>query len=360
MANVQAQNIGKAMDSHRPSSDSAGHYAKKPTGGKSSSDVTRDSQEIDTTNEQDGEDGDSSVSKEKADASNEPDRHASSGAVEERLTRHIISGDTSTSKVSSIQQGDPMDLDPIGSKVPSVATSDFGDDDALIQQRMAELEAMGWRPEEEAGEIPDDDDDYNGVDAISESDEGDARTRQEEDMMLSSQNLNADEEEALVRRLSLSSAGSDFAAFGISSSYLFAESPFLQSQFMFDELESDNVFGGTTPLARKNSEESNDGGRRVRFEDEMDHSDAESVDSEQVESFFPDLFVQQDHLDPNFRRVIENDQDLYLDDASDTGSYWDYDGDELRVLMMDNESSGSDSDLSAGSSGYECMYIFGG
>lgn len=64
--------------------------------------------------------------------------------------------------------------------------------------------------------------------------------------------------------------------------------------------------------------------RHVRFVD-VPSSDSDSTeDDDDHADFFPDLFVDQNTLDPSFRREIERDDD----DASSTnsGSFWDFHG----------------------------------
>lgn len=256
----------------------------------------------------------------------------------------------------------------------SIATSKNGDDGSVsgaLERKIAELQASGWRPEEEVGDAGEDDD-YNDVDLLSDSDEEDSQLRKlEETIMSGDGGLDAEEDDALARRLSLSSAGSDLAYLSFNDSHLFSETPFDQTLAHLDPdhlfLNTEPLFGGDkTPLARQTSQESNATQRRVRFQDEVDVSDGASSDTDQDQEdvdtdFFPDLFVQQDHLDPTFRALIEqDDHDVYMDNDSDTGSYWDFEADEMRMLAMDADEDDSDnSDSTAGSSGYECMFYGG-
>lgn len=253
----------------------------------------------------------------------------------------------------------------------SLATSEMGDDDSMsgaLEQKMAELEASGWRPDEDNNFDITEDDDYKSVEDLSDWEGEDGHMRaQEEKMMWTGDreegSMGADEEDALARRLSLSSTGSDLAYLAFNDdNYLFSETPFEQSLAHLDPdhllLDPDVIFGDKTPLARRPSQDSTATQRRVRFQDEVDVSDGNTSDSDQENDFFPDLFVQQDHLDPTFRAMIENDHDLYMDDDSDAASCWDFEADEMRLLDMDDDDDDddSDSDSSAGSSGYECMY----
>lgn len=69
--------------------------------------------------------------------------------------------------------------------------------------------------------------------------------------------------------------------------------------------------------------------RHVRFTGVPDSdSDSTTTDTEEeMESFFPDIFVEQSSLDPAFRREIEYDPD----ESSNSGSFWDYHGSQDRV-----------------------------
>jgi hypothetical protein len=62
--------------------------------------------------------------------------------------------------------------------------------------------------------------------------------------------------------------------------------------------------------------------RHVRFAGVPD-SDSDSTDSdttEEIQGFFPDIFVKQSSLDPAFRREIEYDPD----ESSNSSSFWDF------------------------------------
>lgn len=245
-----------------------------------------------------------------------------------------------------------------------------------LEQKISELQASGWRPPEETQDSYEDDD-YNDVDLLSDNEEeaGHLR-RREEQLLFAEEHFSPAAERDLARRLSLSSQGSndsDLAYTHFNDTFLFtSDTPWSQS---FHHLHPDNLvdYGNVfndddaveqpTPSARRESEDSFAAQRRVRFEeDENAASDSDSTDSDPDEDLFPDLFVQQDQLDAGFRADIEADvQDLYMDDESETGSCWDFDADEARILMMgaSNNDDSSDSEASsAGSSGYECMFHF--
>lgn len=271
-----------------------------------------------------------------------------------------------------------MDLMVTDQSFPTFAPSDFGDDDSAsgdLEQKMYELHASGWRPPEETMSTPDDDD-YNDVDYLSDNEvDASSITRREEQLLTAEERFKPADEQALARRLSLSSQGSnesDTAYLDFNDNFLYSsETPWSQS---FQHLHPDNLVNyGTvftdlhdiqapedTPLASKASEDSFAAQRKVRFEDEVDASDSDSEDSEIDQNLFPDLFIQQDQLDAGFRAEIDADvYDLYMEDESDDGSCWDFDADEARILAMDVCDESSDSDNSSvGSSGYECRFPF--
>lgn len=235
---------------------------------------------------------------------------------------------------------------------PAIATTmDMSD---ALQRKMTELQASGWRPPEES---IDSDDDYDAVDMISNSDEEEKSLRKaEEKLMADDDDEDEEQNAALARRLSLSSQNSnqvDSAYLEFNDDYLLGDDPFSQGLLNADQLvELPHFYRDDTPPPRAEHEANvATQQRRVRFEERADMSD--ETDSDADSDFFPDLFIQQDHLDPRFRRLIEKDDDneLYQDDSSNAGSEWDFEADEMRMLMMDDEDE--DSDSSAGSSGYE-------
>ncbi|KAK3940172.1 hypothetical protein QBC46DRAFT_130419 [Diplogelasinospora grovesii] len=82
--------------------------------------------------------------------------------------------------------------------------------------------------------------------------------------------------------------------------------------------------------------------RHVRFAgvpDSDSDSDSTTTDaSEDIQSFFPDIFIDQNQLDPAFRREIEND-----DESSGSGSFWDFHSSSQDFLGIDSaDDAGSD------------------
>lgn len=76
--------------------------------------------------------------------------------------------------------------------------------------------------------------------------------------------------------------------------------------------------------------------RHVRFTGVPDSdSDSTTTDStEDVEGFFPDIFVEQASLDPAFRREIEYDPD---ESSNSGGSFWDFGSQDRFEVESDDE-----------------------
>lgn len=268
---------------------------------------------------------------------------------------------STTSSTAAQSASDEADEEAEGEKSTNADDADAAapamaedmDMSGALQRKMSELQASGWRPPEES---MDSDEDYDAVDMISNSDDEEKSMRKaEEKLMVNDEDDEEDHDAALARRLSLSSSGSnhvDLGYFELNNDYLLSETVFAQSFLDVDQIvAAPDFFRETSPLQRTESEQTVATQRRVRFEERVDMSD--ETDSDADSDFFPDLFIQQDHLDPRFRRLIEKDDDheLYQDDSSNAGSEWDFEADEMRLLLMDEE---EESDSSAGSSGYEC------
>lgn len=188
------------------------------------------------------------------------------------------------------------------------------------------------------------DDDYAGVDLISDSEEDEPDVEvAEERAIIDSAEEDDEDLQATPRPSNDDDDESSWNGFEPESEeeYLGAHNPFFDEQFdrthssvraLFDE--EDNV----SPT------------RRVRF-DLSDSGTAES-DSD-LEGLFPDIFLPQDRLDPGFRRLIERDEDQ---NSSGNESYWDVNNSDEHSPQKENEDADSESDdVSTGSSDYDCM-----
>lgn len=242
-------------------------------------------------------------------------------------------------------------------------------DVSKYEAKINELQSSGWQPSQELGSAVDDDD-YGELEQMSQDGDDDKQgikdhemkelereyeTEHQQSATAGVSEMNVQEDEALARRLSLDSAGS-----GPSD---------LDLVFNQDM----DPWGGLTPLdepymelwniaesglwrmpeitrSSENSEQSNGTQKRVRFEDQTAASSSSSSDdSEDEDDIFPDLFLAQDQLDPLYLHAIDNelDEDFHVDDASDAGSFWDFDADERIALAADEEDGSSDSSSSA-------------
>jgi len=240
---------------------------------------------------------------------------------------------------------------------------DFGMYEA-IKTKIAELEAAGWRPEVEIANLDhDEDDDYDGVDLINDSDESHKTMRLEEERaMFLAGDITADEQTALARRLSLDTNGTDEMDLTILDDLDDVPGE-IRSVGMLLEWEHETKLGRNAdddifrPSSSDSAAEQRENQRRVRFEDEIDGSDAGSVDSELVAETFPDLFMEAHQLGPAILQMTEDD--FLLDDRSDAGSCWDFDGDADMQLDMDDDDDDDDSseDSVDESSGFDCRLM---
>ena len=245
---------------------------------------------------------------------------------------------------------------PPPSNKPSRKKQANSDNDA-ISQKMSELEAQGWQPDEEDYGIADDDD-YDAVDMISDSEDDDNTMRKREEKSIFG-NRSREEENDLARRLSLCSNATDdidFAGFdnfdfdpaqAIDPTQVRSIGKWLDIHFdsrrtSFDDVSQD-VF--TEDSVTSNAGQS----RRVRFQDEVDMSDLGSSDSEPDNETFPDLFGD---AHPNHSPAMHQlTNSMQFDDGSDAGSCWDFDGDQPIDLEEDDTSNSS-----ATSDGNDCRF----
>lgn len=235
------------------------------------------------------------------------------------------------------------------------ATPGGGMSDA-IDKRVSELAASGWRPEEElAGIVGEDDDDdaYAGVDLISLSDEDDDAIRKQESRSFRQPSVPFGEQDSFARKLSISDAGSDNGEWhGFDDLDLTQGS---EGFLDFDETRPASFLLADDESSFPRDRFTYDHNRKVRFQDELDGSDGESSDDDGAEAF-PDIFLDTPQFTPSFQ--LMNDDDIYIDDGSDAGSVWDFDGEghESQVQDDDEEDEEEWSESDGASSGYDCMY----
>lgn len=217
-----------------------------------------------------------------------------------------------------------------------------------------------------------DEDDYDAVDLISNSEEEEPEVEELEEKMI----INSEEENEAVVHSPLLSTGPPSISSGGWEGFDLDDGVFLSDVPFFDEQISRNdpnlfnevaIYNAATSFEEFDSLGPSEAvttstPRRVRFEEEVRrYSDSTSTDgSDEEDDSFPDLFMQQDSLDPSFRLMIENDNDEDDGHSLTDGesSYWDLkDQEELELerhgLNGDNSSSscGSSSGYESGSPG---------
>lgn len=204
-----------------------------------------------------------------------------------------------------------------------------------------------------------DDEEYAAVDLISDSDEEEPSVEQlEEKVIIDSEEANETDEKTPGPSAPLSVSSLEWEGFDLDDGIFLADVPFFDDEigrtepngpgsgldiYDIDVLYTGETLPSPTP-------------RRVRFADaEHHHSSSSSTHTSDAEDdAFPDLFLQQDSLDPHFRLMIENDNDTADGNigSDGEGSCWGFDEYENFDLEKHGltESSGS----SCGSlSGYE-------
>ena len=214
-----------------------------------------------------------------------------------------------------------------------------------------------------------DDEDYNAVDLISDSDEEEPTVEKIEERMI----IDSEEENDAVcvtradRSRSSSVSSDGWQGFDLEGGLFLSDMPFFDEQM--GRLRADNL-ASEVELYNGNSLIELDHSptplhtRRVRFADEdiiPTYDDSTSTNSDADDDVFPDLFLQQDSLDPTFRKLIENDNDEDTNPMMDgEGSHWNMNGNTGLRLVEHGCDNGNSSDSCGSSSGYEsgCDVVF--
>ena len=186
-----------------------------------------------------------------------------------------------------------------------------------------------------------DDDAYNAVDDIGSDEEDNSDIEKVEERVI----IHSEGEESRSQpeaRGSFSSVGSIFGGLDHDLDL------FLQPEPTFFDDRFDEVLG---QRAQEDDEAANPT-RRVRFAEEVlkhyaSGSSSSSTESEDEMPLYPDIFIQQNSLDPSFRKLVEK---TTAESGSDgEGSYWDFENDDRIQELGDDDESSSES------SGYESM-----
>lgn len=204
------------------------------------------------------------------------------------------------------------------------------------------------------------DDDYSGVDLVSDSEDDDADVRAaEEAAIIESEFEDDDTASAATPRATQDADAEDsdndhssWGGFDLESeanSQSLVGTP-AASHFFSDAVVDDDIIDSTEPVAAE--DQGTPKARRVHFE----YSDSSSDDSDVEDDVFPDIFLEQDRLDPSFRKEIENDRSRdNMDNVSDDGSFWDFAGENSGVPLSEAVPKESSYDSSSDdSSDYDC------
>jgi hypothetical protein len=205
-------------------------------------------------------------------------------------------------------------------------------------------------------ETTSEDDDYAGVDAISDSEDGEEPDVEE----VEEQAIIDSEDDEQTPRPSVDDDQSSWGGFDTQDEVLGENTEFFEDHFARSHAPDHDT--EAIVLNHGISEDDLVVTRRVHFDIPGYDGADESSDTEDDAEIFPDLFVPQSSLDASFRRAIESNEDEVLGESSDgEGSYWDYGDDETsfghQAHLAQDEDNESSSDSSAGSSGYESMWL---
>ncbi len=165
----------------------------------------------------------------------------------------------------------------------------------------------------EADAISSEDDEYEGVDLISDSDPEDPDIEINVERLEERNILDENENEAFFAGVSrLATTGSDWDDMLLTDGLLLTDVPFFAQQIgRGEEILDEEVEMFRTAFNRRSPPEASPS-RRVRWEDEVGSASTSTMHSDE-ESAFPDLFVEAER----YRDMIESD-------PSDGGmSYWD-------------------------------------
>ena len=206
-------------------------------------------------------------------------------------------------------------------------------------------------------ETTSDDDDYAGVDAVSDSDDGDEPDVEEvEEQAI----IESEDDDVQTPRPLLDDDQASWDGFATQEEILGEN-----TQFFEDHIARGHAPDHDTEATVWNHGISEDDAgvtRRVHFAIPGYDAADESSDTDDDEELWPDLFIPQSSLDASFLKAIESNEDDVFGGSSDgEGSYWDFHHEEpsngiLRPQILGEENDDeSSSDNSVGSSGYESM-----
>jgi len=296
-------------------------------------------------------------------------------------------GDDSESNASAEDDADAealsgvakLTVEPNGHLAGNTSSDALQDDDMMFLEDvdmmdMEDFEASAGAEDSDVKSL-EDDDDYTGLDAISDDEDrsgeeiekdmlkaAEADLRQEyletetERTMQEEQDWYTEElNKAGYRSRNLSIASEDDDPFGLSAPLNLDEDPFQGAQLfdsewqgLMDDAEM-NLWRMPNPdRAREDSFQSTDRPKRVRFAEGAPLSRSSSRSSsgssdDEADDAYPDIFMDQD--DPKIQRLLAQDRgdgDMTAYD-SDAGSVYDFEDDADRFAFeMDEESDSSE------------------
>ena len=208
-----------------------------------------------------------------------------------------------------------------------------------------------------------DDDDYNGVDLISDSDEEEPNLEKlEERMIIDSEEENNEDPSSTVSPFhAQDTPPDDWQGFNFHDGLFTSDIPFFEDQIGRTEPHSSAVVPDSedATMQGRPSLSSPPTVRRVRFADDVSGSfnGVISTASSANDDIFPDLFLNQESLDPSFRQLIENDTDDHRQELMDAGlAFWDAEEAEDFQLEKHGLDDGTSSEAGS-SSGYESRFL---
>ena len=329
-----------SSDTPNPSRNAVGatHVQSKPNGtaGSSSSSISADKEEDGGTSGSDSSGGDEEKS---SDDGDDAEALAPSGRSIERNGRRAGLLDSVSGATKRRRSPHSSEDEQVSRKVarPTKAATTFDGAHHLLENS--------------------DDEGYNAVDLISDSEEEEPSVEQLEEKIIIDSEENDSDEKPIGPAAPPSVSSVEWDGFDVDDGIFLADVPFFDDEIgrtepnVLDEIGIYDVgslyTGDPSPSPTK---------RRVRFVDTVQHqSSNSSTHTSDVEAdAFPDIFLQQDSLDPHFRLLIENDNDAgdgnIVSDGE--GSCWDFDYNEnieLEKHGLEESSGGS----CGSSSGYE-------
>ena len=311
-------------------------------------------------------------------ASSEDEKDGAEADSEDNASHASTDDEADAEALSGVAK---LTVEPNGHLAGNPSSDALQDDDMMFLEDvdmmdMDDIEASAGAEDSDVKSL-EDDDDYTGLDAISDDEDrsgeeiekdmlkaAEADLRQEyletetERTMQEEQDWYAEElNKAGYRSRNLSIASEDDDPFGLSAPLNLDEDPFQGAQLfdsewqgLMDDAEMNLWRMPNHDRAREDSFQSTDRPKRVRFAEGAPLSRSSSRSSsgssdDEADDAYPDIFMDQD--DPKIQRLLAQDRgegDMTAYD-SDAGSVYDFEDDADRFAFeMDEESDSSEDD----------------